>query len=367
MVDQRQWHCTDTPVWRIEGDEITLFHVFGVVACQSGSVLCFAEARLGQAEDADPHHLWMRKSADGGFTFGPTVCLADCGGTVSYCNPVPVYDRETNRVWLFYARNHDNRATDVYLMYSDDEGDSWSEPDNMNRCFAGSGLAFHLPGPGHGIQLTCGAHKGRLIVPFWHRRTGVETPMFERGYCTCMLWSDDHGLTWQTGAYAGSDWYANETRICETLSADGRSCLLMQGRRVGDPQRWQMRSYDDGATWQDGMAVPLTCVNTCDCGLLRVDDGGRMHNAVLVSRCFSAQSRRDMEIQISLDGGASYAMRYELPKDDVMPGYSDLTQLPDGTIGLMHPQADHLLFTRLSLETLTGGWYHGERRKVWLW
>ena len=228
-------------------------------------------------------------------------------------------------------------------------------------------MPFHLPGPGHGIQLTCGAHEGRLIVPFWHRRTGVETPMFERGYCTCMLWSDDHGQTWQTGSYVGSEWYANETRICETLTPEGECCLLMQGRRVGDHNRWQMRSYDDGATWQDGMAVPINCANACDCGLLRINDGDRMHNAVLISRCSSVESRRDLEIQISLDGGYSYAMRYELPKGDVMPGYSDLTQLPDGTIGLLHPHMDHILFTRLSLETLTGGWYHGVKRKVWRW
>ena len=367
MIDQREWHCTDTPLWRIEGDEITFFHVFGVIALPSGTVLCFTEARLGEGGDADPHHLWMRKSVDGGLTFGPTVCLADCGGTICYTNPVPVYDRDTNRVWMFYADNHENRSTDVYLIYSDDEGDSWSTPVCMNHCFEGCGLPFHLPGPGHGIQLARGERAGRLIVPFWHRRTGVESPMFERGYCTCMLWSDDHGQTWQIGSFAGTDWYANETRICETETPDGKSCLLMQGRRVGDHNRWQMRSYDDGATWQDGMAVPVNCANACDCGLLRIDDGDRMHNAVLVSRCSSVESRRDLEIQISLDGGYSYAMRYELPKGDVMPGYSDLTQLPDQTIGLMHPHMDHILFTRLSLETLTGGWYHGVKRKVWRW
>lgn len=368
MADQSLWHFSEAPVWRLEEhDDISIYHVFGVVSTKSGTVLAFCEARPGDGGDASPHHLYMRKSVDGGLTFEENVCLVKCVDNRCFGNPTPTYDRDTGRVHLFYADNYANKHADIYYLYSDDEGETWSEAQCMNDLFDNIVKPFHLPGPGHGIQLAHGPHAGRLVVPCWHRATGVETPMYERGYCTSMLISDDHGKTWRSTAYCGEEWYLNETRICESQDQAGNAFLLLQGRKVGDPCRYQMKSFDGGETWEQAMPVPLNPANNCDAGLVHFDDGKKMRNAVLVSRVSSLKGRRDVEICISLDGGVSYPMRFQLPQGDSMPGYSDLTVLPDGTIGLLYPRADHILFARISLETLTHGWYRGVHRKVWLW
>jgi len=366
-MNQANWHYAETAIWELEkGGEISMFHVFGVVALPSNAVLAFCEARPGTAGDETPHHLWMKKSVDGGLSFGENRCLVYSGNGECFTNPTPLYDPKTGRLHLFYAHNFANRSTDVYYLYSDDEGESWSETKCMNECFDSSLNRFHLPGPGHGIRVEHGAYEGRLIVPFWHRAQGVEAPMFERGYCTSMLISDDYGKTWKNSDYFGMEWYANETRICETMDEKGEWLLLLQGRKVGDPCRYQTRSYDGGFTWEKGMPAPFNAANNCDAGLLHLKNDEKMKNAVLVSRPTSLKGRKDHEIQISLDGGVSYCMRFQLPQGDCMPGYSDLCLLPDGTVGLLYPREDHILFARISLETLTNSWYRGVHRKVWL-
>src|SRR5690606_2145358 len=86
----------------------------------------------------------------------------------SWANPTVVQDRKTNEIFLFYALNHKNTHTEVFYKTSNDDGITWSAPKEITSLFVDNrhGWTFHLPGPGHGIQLK---HK-RLVVPVWHRK-----------------------------------------------------------------------------------------------------------------------------------------------------------------------------------------------------
>lgn len=365
MANQNTWEYTESEIWRIRGDAISLYHVFGLVTTKSGVVLAFCEAREGNGGDAGcAHHIYMRRSMDAGRSFEDNVVLFSGAEGICYVNPTPVLDESTGRVYLFYAINCENRRSDVYLTYTDDDGLTWAPSVWMQAAFDNTDIPrpFHLPGPGHGIQVKDGPYAGRLIVPFWHRAKGVEVPATARGYCTSMLYSDDHGSTWQNGAYCGMAGYLGETRIAQTSA----STLVLQGRNVDSPYRYQMWSMDGGVTWSEPEPMPVEKANVCDAGLLSFSDGGKMRNALLVSRVGTLEKRRDMEILISLNGGESYEMKFQMPPGDAMPGYSDLTLLHDGCIGVLHVRSDHVLFSRISLSTLTNGWYNGAKRKVWL-
>ena len=166
------WEYTETELWRHGEEGISLYHVFGLIAMDE-TILAFAEAREGDAKDSCCiHHIDMRRSTDGGRSFSASRRLLSGDQGICFTNPVPVYDAQINRLFLFVSDNQDNCQTDNYLLHSDDRGITWSAPKKINDYFSSDALphAFHLAGPGHGIQLQRGPNAGRLIMPFWHRR-----------------------------------------------------------------------------------------------------------------------------------------------------------------------------------------------------
>lgn len=361
-----KWAYTETELWRHGEGEIALLHVFGLIAAKS-AVLAFAEARRGKGGDADcTHDLWMRRSMDGGKTFEDNVCLCPGGENRCWTNPVPVYDEETNRMFLFYSDNLENRRTENFLIVSDDLGGAWSEPQKINEALesGADALPFHLAGPGHGLQLKRGPFAGRLIVPFWHRRHGVERPAGERGYCVSMLYSDDHGKTWHHTEPFGQACMANESRIAET-----RNGLLWVIRPGGsNPCRYESRSKDGGRTWSEPAPQATGPANNCDAGVTPIRGKAGYEDALLMSRVSWLERRRDMEILISMDGGRTFSGRMALMPGDVMPGYSDLCAIgeEEPVVGLIHARDNHVLFSRISMQALTGGKYENTRRTVWL-
>ncbi len=359
------WEYTETEVWRHGQSGVSLFHVFGLTARQN-VVLVFAEARYGKAGDCeDPHDIWMRRSTDGGRSFGESVCLLPCRGELCYVNPVPVWDNETGRIFLFFAINKQNTHTQAYVMHSDDGGISWSEPQCINDVLESlpNPPAFHLPGPGHGIQLTHGLYKGRLLVQFWHRHHGTNLPAEERGYCVSVLYSDDHGATWQHTPCLYNGPQLNECRLAQTAND------VYLNVRTKEPTRVQSRSTDGGQTWSTFTPCTLPPAAVCDAGCVSLSAPNGYEDTLLISHVSAEKKRQDIEICISTDGGRSFTDAFKLPAGDAMPGYSDLYLLDtEGpTVGLVHCRNNHLLFSRISLQALTGGKYQNTARTTWLW
>lgn len=268
--------------------------------------MAFAEARYGDGGDVGCRHdIWMRRSRDGGRSFEESVCLCPSEGSRIWTNPVPVYDGQSGRLFLFYSDNPDNCRTENYLMYSDDWGNHWSAPQRMNGWLETGETPppFHLAGPGHGIQLTRGEKAGRLIVPFWHRQWGPNRPASERGYCVSALYSDDHGESWHHTAYIGQACMANESRIVETKAG-----LRWVIRPIG-PCRYTCQSSDGGITWTTPGPMALGPANNCNAGAISVEGKAGYGDMLLVSRISGLKRRENMEILISLDGGETFVDR----------------------------------------------------------
>ncbi len=350
------WEYTETELWRYNQNGISIMHVFGVITFDS-TVIAFCEARHGDGSDAGcAHDIYMKKSTDGGKTFEDNRILLDSHGTHCYINPVPLYDSVTKRLFLFYAINRNNTQTKNYIIHSDDGGESWSETQDITDILVASGMTFNIPGPGHGVQLK----DGRLIVQFWHRKYGVEVESEKREYCVSLLYSDDHGKSWHHKGYFGKSCTSNESRITETPD-----CLIWNVRTLAT-KRYEAKSYDGGNSWTEFEPSPLPPAKRCDASMVHLSAKGDYSNTVLFSHITTIDARRDMEICISVDGGKSYADSFKLMKGDAMPGYSDMCVIDSETVGLVHARNNHVLFSRISLETLTGGKYDGVTRNVWL-
>lgn len=360
-----KWEYTETEIWRHGENHISLFHVFGLIAVKN-VVLVFAEAREGDGGDAHGlHDIWMRRSEDGGRSFEPTVRLELEEGCC-WTNPVPLYDWAMGRLFLFYSDNPDNLHTRNFVSYSDDLGKSWSKGRQINSVMeeGADALPFHLAGPGHGICIRKGDYAGRLMVPVWHRRYNVDKTATERGYCVSALYSDDHGETWEHTAFLGQGIMANESRIEET--EDGLIWVIRPGG--GWSGRYISRSFDGGVTWSEPEPMSMGPANNCDAGVTHIWGKSGYENTVLVSRVSQIPCRRDMEVLLSRDGGLTFTDKMALPEGDAMPGYSDLCVIEEeeSLAGLVHCRNNHVLFSRISMQALTGGKYENTKRTVWL-
>ena len=153
-------------------------------------------------------------------------------------------------------------AKDSYLWmsYSDDDGKTWSAPQDITPMVKADWMKFLGVGPGVGITLQNGPHKGRIVVPVY---TTNRTHHLDGSQSSRIIYSDDHGKTWHMGGgvndnrtlYDGTvidssnmkNYYAQNTEASVVQLNNGQLKLFMRGL-TGDLQ--VATSKDGGATWE---------------------------------------------------------------------------------------------------------------------
>jgi sialidase-1 len=388
----------ETEVWRDRENGMAVHFVYGLISTRGGDILAFSEARIGSGNDDTPHHLAMKRSTDLGATWSESTLIERADGSYwrangqpdrleCWANPAALFDRSTGRVFVFYALNEGaqngknlQRYTRNFYRFSDNEGKTWSPrvdiTDLLNAKADGTpnrdgngewirdangfpcdylGRAFHMPGPGHGLQLK----SGRLLMQFWNR-TAIGTdagpvPRDQRAYGLRILYSDDGGTVWKTGPAFGENLGPTESRLVEL---DDGSLYL--NARVDGPGNTERRraiyiGNDQGLSWKaQGFDTQMPPYTTVDSGLISVRRDNRQ--ILLLSRAGDSRRRTDLTLSVSLDGGKNWIQHRKV--SDGGANYSDLVELKDGSIGLLYgdgPSAHTgfaVKFIRFNLEYL---------------
>ncbi|MGH2624688.1 MAG: exo-alpha-sialidase, partial [Sphingobacterium sp.] len=213
-----------TIVWDNKENGMFAHFVYGLTVTSEGTILATAEARISEGKDDGAHHLVLKRSIDQGKSFSASQILVESNQGESWTNPTLLQDGKTKEIFLFYALNHQNTRTQVFYKTSLDDGLSWSAATELTSLFVDNAhnWTFHLPGPGHGIQLK----DGRLIVQFWHRKA-ISYAAADRKYGVNCLYSDDHGRTWQVGGDSPLG-EMNESQLVERKNGN----LLLVGRML---------------------------------------------------------------------------------------------------------------------------------------
>ena len=312
-----------TVVWEQQEDNNFAYFVYGLSVTTKGTILAFAEARIENGKDDGAHHIVLKRSTDKGLSFSKSQIVVKSQNGESWANPTVVQDRKTADIFLFYALNQENSRTEVFYIKSKDDGLNWSHPVNLTGLFENNKhqWTFHLPGPGHGLQL----RNKRLLVPVWHRKS-ISYPGKERKYGVNCLYSDDHGKTWKLGGDTPVG-ELNESQIVEQTNGD----VLLIGRTYtshkGSSQA-KVVSKDKGITWsQSPKYDPALTGRVCDIGLVRYSS---KPDIILVSQPADSKKRKDLTIRMSKDGGKTWPVNKLLEEGGAT--YSDLAILPDKTI-----------------------------------
>jgi hypothetical protein len=147
---------------------VACYRIPSVVQAASGTLVAFAEARHGSCGDAAVHALAFRRSTDGGATWSEPGAAV---GNASYLvgNPSAVA-LEDGRLMLIYVKHSLKCKADCGtgngFVTSSDDGATWSSPVDISTMWGPA--SGSLPGPGTALQLTTGAHAGRILVPAHH-------------------------------------------------------------------------------------------------------------------------------------------------------------------------------------------------------
>ncbi|SEE57659.1 sialidase family protein [Jiangella alba] len=307
------------------------FRVHAVDVTAAGTLLAFSEARVGTSADDGPKDLVLRRSTDGGRTWGPTTFIEEHHGG-AWANPTPVADLRTGRITVFYALNAAGVSSRVFRRASTDDGVSWSDAVEVTDLFAGNEheWTFHLPGPGRGIQLA----GGRLLVEVWHRRS-IDVPAADRDYSVSVVRSDDGGRTWQWGGVAPdpAGLGLDEARIAQLATGE----VILNARLAGgvsNTSRAVARSRDGGLTFTDAVIETNIAPHAgIASGLAaRVDRNGV--ERVVYTSPVRGTGRETLYARLSHDGADSWSWGRVI--DDARAGYSDVVWLDDSTLLVLY-------------------------------
>lgn len=245
----------------------------------------------------------------------------------------------------------------LQLVCSRDGGETWSDPVDLNPQVKAPWMKFIGAGPGRGIQLTRGRYAGRLVYPVYFSTCEGSA------YSSAAIYSDDHGATWRMGASVNDgrllDGRTLEARTADlpramlgecqiTELADGTLKIFLRnamGRRTCTAE-----SRDGGASWACFRQEEDLLDPECQSSVLRVERGGRTW--YLFANPEDEQFRVRGTLKYSPDG---VHWRKACLIEPGEFGYSCMTLLPDGQLGILYEGRDITqYFRRLPLDFLDG-------------
>lgn len=376
-------------LFEAEAGGYKLYRIPGLVVTRRGTVLAYCEARRSSG-DWGSIDILMRRSTDNGRSWDTARRVADVEGPkrrnpvaierkqgnhddLTYNNPVAIVDRQTGAVHFIFCLEYER----CFYMRSDDDGLTFTKPVEITSAFESfrSRYAWRViaTGPAHGIQL----RNGRLLVPVW-----LSPGLTGNGHgpsVTSVIYSDDHGRTWQGGEMIGlesPDLISPNETVAVQLT-DGRTMLNM--RSLSRANRRAITTSSDGVTgWSTPVFHDQLVEPICMASLIRLSEKpGRLlfANPNNLTRADGRETpgggrdRRNLTVRLSTDEGRTWPVARTLEAGP--SGYSDLALGRDGAIFCFYESNSprnstsytaQLALARFNLDWLTDGQTITKRR-----
>jgi sialidase-1 len=371
-------------------DGYALYRIPGLVVTPKGTLLAYCEARKSSKGDWGPIDILLRRSTDRGQTWSAPRKIAQVDGPhkknpvalaqklanpedVTYNNPVLIPDRQTGAVHMLFCLEYMR----CFYQRSDDDGQTFTRPVEITGTFDRFRMEYDwkvlATGPCHGIQLA----NGRLVVAVWlSTGTGGHA---HRPSVTSVVFSDDHGKTWQRGdiAVPNTDRHVNPNETVLVQLADGR--VMLNVRNESDAHRRLITTSKDGATgwskaeFHDQLLEPICMASIVRLSEKASGDKDRIlfanpHNldrADGKGKPGVGRDRKNLSVKLTYDEGQTWPVSRVLEAGP--SAYSDLAVGTDGTLYCLYERGredgpdrrpttyGYLTLAHFNLEWLTGG------------
>lgn len=334
------------------------FRIPGLAATNKGTLIGVYDVRYRTGGDLPGDiDVGMSRSADGGQSWEKMKVIMDMGDDPKWRydgvgDPSVLVDSVTGRIWVGATWSHGNRSWhgsgqgmkpeetgQVMMVYSDDDGLTWSKPMNFTGQVKKPEWHFLLHGPGAGITMK----DGTLVFPMQYQDSDKRADGRKKGtpYSTIM-YSKDRGKTWVMGTGIKSD--TTEAQVVEL--EDGSLMLNCRDNRGG--ARTIGVSKDLGKTWElhptDRKALNEP---VCMASLLRMGD------RLIFSNPNTRRGRYNMTIKVSTDGGMTWPEEmHSLYDSRNGSGYSCLAPVGKNHVGVLYEGPTEIYFLRFLVDDL---------------
>ncbi len=335
---------THVPVFTAGQDGYHTYRIPSVIVTPKGTVLAFCEGRKAGRGDAGNIDLVLKRSRDGGKTWGPLEVVWDDGANTCG-NPCPVIDTKTGIIHLLLTHNlgtdseskivtgQSERSRTVWISTSDDDGETWTKPREITKDTKKPEWTWYATGPGVGIQLK----SGRLLIPCDSKSDLGKTRESH------VIFSDDGGKTWQLGGIVGP--HCNESQAVEL--ADGTVLLNMRTYKANNRRQIAV-STDGGKTFTQPKEDSALIEPVCQGSILRWPGQG-----ILFSNPASTK-RENMTLRLSTDEAKTWPKSLVLHKGP--SAYSCLTVLPSGDVGCLYERGAKGAYEEIAFAIVPKDW-----------
>lgn len=351
---------------RQAGDEgIHTFRIPGLATTNVGTLIgVYDVRRRGGGDLPGDIDVGMSRSTDGGRTWEPMRVIMDMGNDPRWRydgigDPAILVDKNTGTIWVAATWSHGNRSWrgsgpgltpeetgQLMLVRSDDDGITWSEPINITEQVKKPEWCFILQGPGKGITM----RDGTIVFAAQYQ----DPPDKQRLPHSTIIFSKDHGKTWEVGSGAFDD--TTESQVVEVEPG----ILMLNCRYNRKPVRVVMTSNDMGTTWQRHSTSERALIEpgACMASLIDVDQelGQDAGNWLLFSNPDSTRGRSRIMIKASPDRGMTWPKQHRLLLDEQRgAGYSCMSMIDDDTVGILYEGSQaQMTFQRIPLADVLG-------------
>ncbi len=344
------------------------YRIPSLLPTAKGTLLAFCEGRRGGRGDAGDIDLVLRRSTDGGRTWGDTVTVWDDGPNTCG-NPCPVVAADGRIVLLMTHNFGDDTEGEiksrtgrgsrtVWVCDSADDGLTWSPPREITKDVKRDEWTWYATGPGVGIRLAHGPNAGRLVVPCDHGypdENGTRQDV-KSEFGSHVIYSDDDGRSWRLGGAVAPK--MNECQVAELADPPGGLLLDLRSYR-GHGCRAEATSVDGGLTWTEPKDVPALPEPVCQASLVRVLwPEGDAPGLLAFSNPADAKRRANLTIRGSRDDGRTWPAAVVLHAGPA--AYSCLAPLPGGGVGCLYERGEkspyeEIVFSTVPLQRLKDG------------
>ena len=328
---------------------------------QKGSLLAFAEARVGGTSDWAGMSLVLSRSLDKGKTWQPMKKLASSEKKPVH-NAVAIIPKDSTKIHVIYCHNY-NQA---FYMKSEDDGQTFSEPVDITYVFEEfkSDFKFRVfaTGPGKGIQMD----NGRFIVPVWLGRRHNHRPQV-----ASVIYSDDKGKNWHRSETILGD-LVNAGETVAVQLTDG-SVLLNIRNEAGVCRRAISISKDGATNWSEPIFDDVLLEPVCFASIVRLtSEKQEDKNRILFvnpdsiegepTPVFNMRPRQNLTVKLSYDECKTWPVSKTI--DAGLSGYADLAVGDDYTIYCLYERncpmnkdwdTEALTLAQFNLEWLSDG------------
>jgi len=329
-------------------------------ATSNGTLLAFAENRIVVTNDDGGYiNCTLRRSADGGATWTSRQTIATDGNNTFSCGAA-VVDATTGMIFFFsgWSLFGDSEATidngtakdtkHMFVLSSPDNGASWTAPVDISTSIKRAGWRWCDPGPASGLQLA----SGRLIVPFYYSTAA--------GYYPSVMYSDDHGNTWQS-SYGATNNVAGYNECSVVQQGNGTLLMIARNGTTNPGNIGIATSSDSGVTWTAMTNSATLSDSGCEaCAIRYTMPSAYGKSRLLFSNPPNATpgARSNVCVRVSYDEGNTWTVSKQYFAGP--SGYSALAILTNGNWAILAENGvstycDQISFISDTLSNLTSG------------